>query len=80
MHFDSAHFNYAIANDEGEYYLDSIDLKSGIIRQLTSGKVSDKIMTFMMENSFLKEDIARVQASISRLRVLSFACPEGVQR
>lgn len=66
-HFDGARFNYAVAANGGQYYLDTVALTYGVTRQLASEKVKDKIFYFMTDRSYSDYDIAVVQSSIARL-------------
>lgn len=72
MHFDSAPFNYVVAVDGGEYFLDRISLKQyganhNIEQELTSEGVRNNITHFMQEKAFSDDEMKVVYSSINRL-------------
>lgn len=70
-YFDSAPFNYVVAADGGEYFLDSIAVRYGIEQELASGAVRSNIFQFMQEKSFTNHGMNTVNSSIDRLLELS---------
>lgn len=71
VHFDAAAFNYVTADDGGQYYLDTISVNTGILRELGRSEVRASIAQFMDRNSLGARDVDIVNRSLRRLMTIS---------